>query len=557
MTNTATPSGFTPRSLQTWHRYYIPKSDTTAYGVGDLVRTPGGADANGIPIVALHTGSATVAVRGAIVAVDPGLPATGGYVNGTRLRVPATKTQDYYVWVCDDPEMEFLAVDDGLTPSALVGANIGSLVGITVGTTPNANGGSSTSLTSASFGGTTGLCKVVGLAGGSTLGAYATWAVRFPLHELGNASTVGGSGTSTIAGATDYATASLPVDAAAAANALSAAQTAQAAIPTQAQQVDAVPASTGNYNAATNTPTRTAGVAPADGNACLTVTVAGVFAATSGNIQLYVGDEIWWNGSDYSITRAVPVTASLLKGDNAGGVVAATAGVDYALPITFNSGVPFVMPSSGTVGSNGAVTFTTAFGASDLYKGFFYYPANSITGSNAAGWYWTEMSSTTTGTIYNNTYTSGVPTRPTKVAFSGSTGAAYTQLTTAVTAQSLTLAANLMGPNGHVRWGYILRNNNSAGVKTLKSLFGGAAFGLSVGPTTSTSTAGAGRTWNAGATGEQFNLVTDSTTGVANTLIASTVDTTQAQPVGYQMQLASATDWMALVDCTIETRYGA
>jgi hypothetical protein len=194
MTNSATPSGFTPRSLQTWHRYYIPKSDTNAYGVGDLVRTPGGADANGIPTATLHTGSATVPVRGVIVAVDPGLPATGGYVNGARLRVPAAKAQDYYVWVCDDPEMEFLAVDDGLTPSALVGANMGSLVGVTLSAAASANGGSATALTSSSFGGTAGLCKVVGLAPGSVLGAFATWIVRFPLHELGNAPTQSSGG---------------------------------------------------------------------------------------------------------------------------------------------------------------------------------------------------------------------------------------------------------------------------------------------------------------------------------------------------------------------------
>ncbi|MGN6518555.1 MAG: hypothetical protein ACTHK2_03920 [Dokdonella sp.] len=194
MSNANTPSGFTPRSLTRWNRYYVPQADTNAYRVGDVVKSSSGSDAVGVPTVTLHSGASGVAVRGVVVAVDPGLPATGGFIGGTRMSVPAVKTKDYYLWVCDDPEIDFIAVDDGTTPSALVAANIGAFCGFAPAASGAANGGSAAALSSSSFGGTTGACKVVSLAPGSVYGAFAAWIVRFPLHELGTAPTQSSGG---------------------------------------------------------------------------------------------------------------------------------------------------------------------------------------------------------------------------------------------------------------------------------------------------------------------------------------------------------------------------
>ena len=205
MTNLTTPSGFTPRTLTSWSRYFIPQADANAYRVGDAVKSAGGTDAAGIVAVTLHTG--TGPARGVIVAVDPGLPATGGLTNGQKLAVPAAKLQDYYVWVDDDPTHTFAIVDDGLTPANSVAANAGSYANFTPSTGPAANGGSVAALTSSTLGGTSGCLKVVSLQPGSAYGAFATWLVKFAVHELANSAPGGGSGgSSTLAALTDMGT---------------------------------------------------------------------------------------------------------------------------------------------------------------------------------------------------------------------------------------------------------------------------------------------------------------------------------------------------------------
>lgn len=194
MSNSNLPSGFSPRDLKAWTRYYVPASDGFAYRVGDVVKSAGGTDAAGVITVTQHPGSG--AARGVIVAVDPGLPATGGMQpNGQRASVPAVKTRDFYVWVADDPTMKFTAVDDGLTAGNLVGANVGSFVNFTPGAAASANGSSTSALTSSTFGGAAGAgcLKVLQIAAGSSYGANAVWVVQFAQHELGSVAGPGGS----------------------------------------------------------------------------------------------------------------------------------------------------------------------------------------------------------------------------------------------------------------------------------------------------------------------------------------------------------------------------
>ncbi len=195
MTNTTLPSGFTPRNLAAWTRYYIPQSDGLVYRVGDVVKSAGGTDATGVITVTQHTGAG--AARGVIVSVDPGLPATGGLQsNGVKLWVPAVKAKDYYVWVVDDPQAKFSVVDDGLTPSSLIAGNVGSFVNFTPGVSASANGGSTSVLTSSTFGGAAGAgcLKVQQLLPGSNYGANATWIVQFAMHELAQGGAGGGAG---------------------------------------------------------------------------------------------------------------------------------------------------------------------------------------------------------------------------------------------------------------------------------------------------------------------------------------------------------------------------
>ena len=96
--------------------YFIPKSDTTYYTIGDAVKsvvavaTADNYDTTGIPNVTKAT--AGTAIRGVIVGVSPTRPGPNASLVGNSLSlestaVPATKTAGWYVYVCDDPSVIF------------------------------------------------------------------------------------------------------------------------------------------------------------------------------------------------------------------------------------------------------------------------------------------------------------------------------------------------------------------------------------------------------------------------------------------------------------------
>lgn len=80
--------------------------------------------------------------------------------------------------------------------------------------------------------------------------------------------------------------------------------------------------------------------------------------------------------------------------------------------------IPFVLAARGTAGINGAITIDKA--VSGVYLSCFMYFADGAlwkTGNgnpttNPAGWYFTKMATTTTGTVYKDRYVSGKPTIP-------------------------------------------------------------------------------------------------------------------------------------------------
>jgi len=176
-------------------RYRIPSSDGSAFYIGDHVKQVASADATGTPNVQKGTG--TLLQRGVIVGVENptvgGVSIQGTVIDSTITSVPATKTRDYYVYVCDDPQVVMMMQDDGITSGNLVAAsaNLNSSTTITapsLGYQYSAN-----VLLSSSFAVTAGLqMKLVGLAqfpvlpGGSAnaFGAYGVWVCRWNQHEL-------------------------------------------------------------------------------------------------------------------------------------------------------------------------------------------------------------------------------------------------------------------------------------------------------------------------------------------------------------------------------------
>lgn len=186
------PSGFTPQGLTSWNRYFVPQADTNAYRVGDVVKSAGGTDAAGIVAVTLCTGVG--AVRGVVVAVDPGLPATGGLIGAKRLSVPAVKSRGYYLWVDDDPSRVFAVIDDAQVSGNRVPGSVGAYANFTLGAGAAINGGSTAALSSSTLGSSAGCLQVLSLQAGSTYSPGATWLVKFAMHELADGVPSGGVG---------------------------------------------------------------------------------------------------------------------------------------------------------------------------------------------------------------------------------------------------------------------------------------------------------------------------------------------------------------------------
>lgn len=138
------------------------------------------------------------------------------------------------------------------------------------------------------------------------------------------------------------------------------------------------------------------------------------------------------------------------------------------------TGAPMIVPSSGTMGNNGALTLGTAL-PNTYSQAWFYMPAGAISASgagSAANWYWGTCASTTVCTLYNSTYGSGTPLSPANPAAFATTGpGAYTQVTTTqVYALQAVIPAGTLGPYDGVEYAFHMGYPNTAGAKTLQAL---------------------------------------------------------------------------------------
>ena len=150
-----------------------------------------------------------------------------------------------------------------------------------------------------------------------------------------------------------------------------------------------------------------------------------------------------------------------------------TGNVTGARGVIAQWAIPFIITSSGSIADNGALTGVTALPATFSAGAYCYFPANAISAGSAAGWYWTKFSSTTAGTIYNSTYTTGIPTAGTDTAFATTGPGAYVGV---ITEQGITIpvAAGLLGSKGAIIAQIAYGATNNANAKTARLRFGGS-----------------------------------------------------------------------------------
>ena len=155
-------------------------------------------------------------------------------------------------------------------------------------------------------------------------------------------------------------------------------------------------------------------------------------------------------------------------GINTANIAAASAPSTPSLVTKLASGaIPFVIAPTGTMANNGAITLGTAL-PTTYANCYLNLPASAIQAGSAAGWYYAQMSSTTVGQVFNNTYSSGVPSIPASPTAFVSTGpGAYTGVTTQQSGPQISIPAGLLGANGSIRTTSLWSVLNNANAKTI------------------------------------------------------------------------------------------
>ena len=191
MANLNAPFGFSPVIYGTGNPgnqqqrvYYVPSTDTSAYYIGDTVVTIDGSDANGTPAVAKATsGQAPRGVVTGVLIANPNNPSIQGTnLDLTTTSVPASKSQNYYLLINDDPDQVFMIQGDSTT---FVTTDMNKNASYTVAAPSISNQMSATVLTGTTTSSTAAL-KIVGIEPipGNALGPYVRFFVLFNNSEM-------------------------------------------------------------------------------------------------------------------------------------------------------------------------------------------------------------------------------------------------------------------------------------------------------------------------------------------------------------------------------------
>ena len=238
-------------------------------------------------------------------------------------------------------------------------------------------------------------------------------------------------------------------------------------------------------------------------------------------------------------------------------------------------GTPFaILPGDGSTtglqftGSAGAFTLSAAIltNAWNALKGCWcYLPANFGGKTYPAGWYWAVFSSDTAGILYNNVYSSGVPTRPaTLTPFPVNLSGWLTQTTSEITGPTgFTLRGGSMGPSGVLKT-HLRGAGNVTASKTFRAYLGSSVVAFVGTLSTSPNFECLVATANQGSESLQINCRPSGLTGVGvqgNTFFSSaefsSVDTTADQTVSISMQNSTNVACSILLHADVAVTYGA
>lgn len=278
-----------------------------------------------------------------------------------------------------------------------------------------------------------------------------------------------------------------------------------------------------------------------------------IFAFAPFHALAQVGAPVVGASKNYNAAAPLPV-ASGGTGSATAQTAAAALGVPWVLS---QSGLPFVILSSGSVDATGNITAITALPTA-FPNAYCYFPANILATAIAAAWYYCTFSTTTAGIAFLNTYASGNPTIPASPTAVTDGKGAYTGVITEITGPTVTLAAGSMGPNGSLRIQARFSATNNADVKTPRVKLGTTNFAGFV----MTSLLNADALiliQNRGVATRQVGIVGASTYfGIGSSASARTygnIDTGSSQSVAISLQSATATDNLILEGYLAEVLY--
>jgi hypothetical protein len=200
MANPNAPFGLSPvmtRGGNPWNqqvfRRYVVSTNGNAFYIGSPVISAAGADANGVPACDVATGAQTL--LGVVVGVEVFSPENvslaGADIGMSIINVPATKTRDYYVYVCCDPDVIYECQGDSSAGNQ-VAANANKNCSLTIAApSPTTMPYSATVISGATIATTQALnIRLMGLSQrrpATAFGAFAVWLCMINQHEwMGN-----------------------------------------------------------------------------------------------------------------------------------------------------------------------------------------------------------------------------------------------------------------------------------------------------------------------------------------------------------------------------------